>query len=94
MKRIKLTAAEIEDRLAGLPGWKSGGSFIERTFLFKDFPHAVEFVNKLTVPAEEMQHHPDIHWVYNRLTIRLNTHETGGLTELDFELAKRLNALI
>lgn len=93
MKRINLSAEEVIQRMTRLPDWKNQGTFLERTFVFTDFLGAVEFVNRLKVPAEDLQHHPDIHWVYNRLTIRLNTHDTGGITDLDFELAFRLDAL-
>lgn len=94
MNRINLSDEEVNQRMATLPHWKNNGTFLERTFVFPDFLAAVDFVNRLTGPTEDLQHHPDIHWVYNRLTIRLNTHDTGGITGLDFELASRLDGLI
>jgi 4a-hydroxytetrahydrobiopterin dehydratase len=82
--------------MAGVPEWallESGE--IGRTFCFGghgDFVSAIEFVSMVAALAEEMQHHPDIDIRYSKVTCRLITHDAGGLTELDFWLAQKLDA--
>lgn len=92
-RRALLTEAEITARLAGIPGWTRKGNRITRTWKLKDFREALAFVNKVGALAESMNHHPEIFnsWAMVRLT--LTTHDRGGLTNLDFELAKKIDAL-
>lgn len=89
----KLTTAQIKAALASLPEWKKQGSLIARTFVFKDFPAALRFVNKVAVAAEKAWHHPDIDIRWNRVTLALTTHDEGGLTTKDFQLAQKFNRL-
>jgi 4a-hydroxytetrahydrobiopterin dehydratase len=84
---------DITTRLDGLPGWRREGDAIEREFKFDDFQGSVDFVNRITPPAEEMNHHPDISIAWNKVTLTLSTHSEGGLTQNDFELATRIDAL-
>jgi 4a-hydroxytetrahydrobiopterin dehydratase len=88
-----LSDEEIEQRLAGLEGWERAGDAIRRDFKFKDFVESVQFVNRTVEPAEDMNHHPDLEISWNRVTVSLATHSQGGLTENDFELAGRIDAV-
>lgn len=82
-----LTEKEITAKASLLSGWTVAGSKLETTRKFKDFIQAIEFVNKLVEPAESAAHHPDIEISYNKVKIELTTHDAGGLTPKDFELA-------
>jgi 4a-hydroxytetrahydrobiopterin dehydratase len=84
---------DITTRLDALPGWERDGDAIAREFKFDDFQGSVDFVNRITPPAEEMNHHPDIAISWNKVTLTLSTHSEGGLTENDFELATRIDSL-
>ena len=89
----KLNAAEVKNALASVPEWKKTGAMIRRTFVFKDFPAAIKFVNAVAKPAEKAGHHPDIDIRWNKVTLALTTHDEGGLTEKDFALAQKLDRL-
>jgi 4a-hydroxytetrahydrobiopterin dehydratase len=89
----KLTAAQIKTALPSVPDWKKRGSTITRTFVFKDFPAAIKFVNAVAKLAEKAWHHPDIDIRWNKVTLVLTTHDADGLTEKDFTLAKKFDAL-
>ena len=86
-----LPPEEIDARLP--EGWRREGDAIRRTVKLKDFVAAVEFVNRLVEPAEEMNHHPDLELSWNTVTLSLSTHSEGGITERDLELARRIDAL-
>ena len=88
-----LSDEEIEKRLAGLEGWAREGEAITKEFKLDDFVGSVDFVNRLTPVAEEMNHHPDLSISWNKVTVSLSTHSEGGITENDFELAKKVEAL-
>jgi len=88
-----LSDDDIEARLERLPGWGREGDSITRELKFDDFQGSVDFVNRITPPAEEMNHHPDIAISWNKVTLTLSTHSEGGLTENDFELATRIDSL-
>jgi len=92
-RRSLLSADEIAARLREVPGWSRSGNAIERTWTFRDFSEALAFINKVGGLAESMNHHPDIanSWATVRLT--LTTHDKGGLTSLDFDLAMKINSL-
>ena len=85
-----LTEAEIQESAKVLAGWSVEGSNLEITRTFKDFIQAIEFVNKLVEPAESAGHHPDIEISYNKVKITLTTHDAGGLTQADFDLAQAI----
>jgi 4a-hydroxytetrahydrobiopterin dehydratase len=89
----RLSDEEIEERLSGLDGWERDGEAIRRTFELDDFKGSVDFVNRLTPAAEEMNHHPDLEISWNKVTVRVTTHSEGGLTANDFELAGRIDGL-
>ncbi len=82
-----LTQAEIQQRSILLDGWTVQGSKLECNRKFKDFIQAIEFINKLVEPAESAEHHPDLEISYNKVKITLTTHDAGGLTSKDFDLA-------
>jgi 4a-hydroxytetrahydrobiopterin dehydratase len=85
-----LSEAEITGRLARLPDWERHGSQIRRTFAFSDFKGSMSFVNRVAELAEAMDHHPDIDIRYAKVTLALSTHDAGGLTARDFDLAGRI----
>ena len=88
-----LTDEEIQSRLAGID-WKHEGEHIVRDWELKDFAAAIAFVNRVAEVAEDMNHHPDIlvHG-WNKVRLSVTNHSAGGLTEADFELAGRVDAL-
>ncbi|BAT54257.1 pterin-4-alpha-carbinolamine dehydratase [Nostoc sp. NIES-3756] len=85
--------AEIEAQASKLSGWTRQGSKLETTRKFKDFVEAIAFVNKLVEPAETAGHHPDIEVSYNKVKITLTTHDAGGLTQKDFDLATEISQI-
>jgi 4a-hydroxytetrahydrobiopterin dehydratase len=88
-----LSDAEIEARLAQLPGWERQGEAISKTFERGDFAGSVRFVEAIVEPAEEMNHHPDLEISWDKVTVTISTHSEGGLTAADFELAGKIDAL-
>jgi 4a-hydroxytetrahydrobiopterin dehydratase len=90
----KLTETEIKDYLEDIPLWNLDGGEIVRELVGANFPAAIGIVNSIAVIAEAMDHHPDIFiYGWNKVRIRLTTHSAGGLTENDFELAKKIEKL-
>ena len=87
----KLSAPEIKAALALVPDWKKRGVTIARTYQFKDFPAAIQFVNAVAKLAERAWHHPCIDIRWNQVTLTLTTHDAGGLTEKDFDLAGKFD---
>lgn len=90
---MKLRNEEINQKLKELNGWDLEESAIKKTFEFKNFLESIEFVNKVSTIAEELNHHPDILINYNRVTITLSTHDEGGVTDKDINLAKKIENL-
>ena len=88
-----LENSEIEQRLAGLDGWERDGDVIRKTFERGDFVGSVRFVDSLVEPAESMGHHPDLELSWDKVTVSITNHAQGGLTEADFELAQKIEAL-
>lgn len=86
-----LSSAEIEERLATLPGWERRGEAIVKVFERGDFVGSVKFVDGLVGPAEEMGHHPDLEISWDKVTVSLSSHSEGGLTAADFELAAKID---
>ncbi|MCK9517509.1 MAG: 4a-hydroxytetrahydrobiopterin dehydratase [Dehalococcoidia bacterium] len=89
----KYTAEQIQDALGGLPNWAADGDSLVRQFKFKDHIAAMGFVTKVAMAAEVMNHHPDLRIVYNTVDIRLNSHDVGGVSERDVNLAKKIDDL-
>ncbi len=88
-----LTDSEIQNALASLPGWKKNGLAIQRVFEFPDFKAAMQFVNKIADAAEQANHHPDIDIRYNKVTMALISHDSGGVTQRDVKMASRINQI-
>ena len=88
-----LNDEEINERLGELEGWGREGDRIVKAFDHGDFVGSVEFVRRLTGPAEEMGHHPDLEISWSTVTVTISTHSEGGLTAADFELAAKIDAL-
>lgn len=82
-----LSSETIDARLADLAGWSRGEGCLERTYQFADFAAAFGFMASVAVVAESMNHHPDWSNVYNRVEVKLSTHDAGGVTDRDFDLA-------
>ncbi|MGF1571602.1 MAG: 4a-hydroxytetrahydrobiopterin dehydratase [Sumerlaeia bacterium] len=91
MARVLLTQSEIQRHLNGLDGWEQQGNRITRTLKTKNFQHGVSFLTKIAPLADDMNHHPDVELGFKKLTFHLTTHDCGGLTTLDFELAAKLD---
>lgn len=87
----KLTADEIKAGLS--PNWSVHGNAIEAKFVFSDFGEAWEFMSRVAEAAEAANHHPDWCNVYNKVTIKLSTHEAGGVTRQDIDLAQAIDQL-
>jgi 4a-hydroxytetrahydrobiopterin dehydratase len=90
---MKLTDEEIEQRLANVPGWEVEEGSLAKEFVFKDFEEAFKFMAAAAVVAEELNHHPDWSNSYKKVMVHLSTHEERGITDLDFELAGKMNRL-
>ena len=87
-----MSAAEVDLAVERLPGWQSdGGNAITRAFSFVDHITAMGFVNRVAMVAEAMDHHPDLRIVYNRVDIRLSSHDANGVTNRDIRLAGKIN---
>jgi 4a-hydroxytetrahydrobiopterin dehydratase len=91
----RLTDAERAVALAGLPGWtlRPDGLAISRDFKFADFTEAFAFMTRVALHAEKADHHPEWSNVYNRVQVTLTTHDAGGLSQRDVNLAKAIDAL-
>jgi|TARA_S200000501_G_scaffold172689_1_gene162670 4a-hydroxytetrahydrobiopterin dehydratase len=89
----KLSTKIRNESLKKLNGWKKtrGKDCIEKEFLFKDFQSAFSWMTKMALVAEKMDHHPEWFNVYNKVNVTLTTHDAGGITKLDIDLAKMMN---
>ncbi|MDB6095304.1 MAG: transcriptional coactivator/pterin dehydratase [Verrucomicrobia bacterium] len=89
-----LSDSRIKNDVAELPGWKYRRNALEKTFIFGNFREALSFMVRSGFEAEAMDHHPNWTNVYNRVSVRLNTHDAGGkVTEKDFILARKFQEL-
>jgi len=88
-----LSPEAAQSRITQLPGWQIESGELVRTFQFKDFVAALQFVNRVGKLAEEAGHHPDIDIRYNRVRLALVSHDAGGLTEKDFDLATQVQGV-
>ena len=87
----KLNDASINDWLSEQDGWERDGDMITKEFNFDSFRDGIVFVNRVATVADEMNHHPDIDIRYTTITIAMTTHDAGGLTEKDLELAQQVD---
>ncbi len=89
-----LTQAELEKGLAVMDGWTFEDNSIHTSFEFENFKDAFSVMTRIAFEAERLNHHPDWSNVYNTLNISLSTHDAGGVTQKDFELAKIIDELV
>lgn len=89
-----LTTSEIQVALRDLAGWETRDNSIVRVFQFRDFLGAIVFVNKIAAAAEAANHHPDILINYNKVTLTLVSHDSGGVTQRDIRMAGIINEII
>ncbi len=92
-RRQLLPEEAISRRLLEVPDWKREGNAITRSWTFDDFPPALAFINRVGELAEAANHHPDIYNSWATVRLRLTTHDAGGLTDRDFELAQKIDRL-
>jgi 4a-hydroxytetrahydrobiopterin dehydratase len=92
-KRDIMTNEELQAALAGLPGWSTRGGKLHRDYKFADFVHAFGFMATAAIAIEAMNHHPEWSNVWNRVTVDLTTHDAGGITPMDVQLARKLESL-
>lgn len=90
---MQLSQADIDEKLKNLPGWSVVNQKLHKEFQFNDFNQAFGFMTRAAMEIEKMNHHPEWFNVYNKITIELTTHDAGGITENDVNLAKILNSL-
>jgi len=83
-----------KEKLANLTDWKFTNNAIEKQFVFKNFQEAIGFMIRVSFICESMNHHPDWTNVYNKLLIKLNTHDAGGVTDKDFKLADEIEKIL
>lgn len=93
MRPEKLSSKAIADAMKEVSGWTLAGdsASIARTFTFRNFSEAFAFMTRSALAAEKLDHHPEWSNVYKTVEVKLNTHDAGGLTELDFKLAKKMD---
>ena len=84
-----LTTKQISLHLKAVPNWSKGVQIILRTFKFEGFLESIEFVNQIARKAQKANHHPDINIRFSKVTLKLTTHDEGGITEKDFSLARQ-----
>ena len=89
-----LTTQQIGRRLKGVPNWSQRAQTILRTFQFEGFLESIAFVNRIARKAQKINHHPDIDIRFNKVTLRLTTHDQGGITAKDFFLARQCDAVL
>ena len=94
MSAVPLSSAQLADLAALLPQWSLFNGKLQRELRFADFVEAFAFMTKVALIAEAMGHHPEWSNVWNRVTIALTTHDTGGLSNLDLEMARRIDGLV
>ena len=94
MAKLKaLSKTEVMKRVTELEGWRVSREALRCEFRFESFKKALQFVNKVAGMAEEADHHPDIDIRYSLVKLALSTHDAGGITEKDFQLAKAIDRL-
>lgn len=93
MARKKLSEREIQRALIDLSGWKIENVNLKKRFEFKNFAEALDFINKAGAIAERLDHHPDIAFGWGYAEFAITTHDTGGLTQNDFDLAREIENL-
>jgi 4a-hydroxytetrahydrobiopterin dehydratase len=88
------TQQQIDTEFLNLNGWNITSNILSKEITFKNFTQAFGFMTQVALEAEKLDHHPDWTNTYNKVLINLSTHDAGGLTELDFKLAKKIDKII
>lgn len=86
----KLSDLEIQRALGGLAGWARRGDTLVKTYTFERFADGISFVDRVAMAADAVDHHPDIDIRYTKVLIALSTHDAGGITKMDLELADKI----
>ncbi len=94
MVRTKLSDEQIKKELASLSGWSVINGKLHKDFVFKDFIEAFGFMSTASLYIEKMNHHPEWFNVYNKVKVDLMTHDAGGITQNDIDLARTLNSIV
>ncbi|MFN3927522.1 MAG: 4a-hydroxytetrahydrobiopterin dehydratase [Pseudanabaenaceae cyanobacterium] len=94
MSVAKLSPAELSSALAQLGGWSVVNEKLHKEFKFADFVTAFGFITRVAIAAEKMDHHPELFNVYSTVKIDLTTHDAGGISQKDIELAQKIDALV
>ena len=89
--RERLKDSDLATRVGALKGWAREGNWLRKEYRFDSFADAMTFVNRVAQIAEEIDHHPDIDIRFNRVRLMTSTHSAGGLSEMDFDLAQRID---
>lgn len=90
----RLSDIAIQRGLGSLPGWSRKGDTLSKTFQFETFPSGIAFVDRAAVAAERAQHHPDIDIRYTKITCMLTTHDAGGITQKDLDMAGEIDRAV
>lgn len=90
---MKLSEDEVRKEISNLDGWKSEGDIITKKYRLKDFREAMKLATEIGELAEQHAHHPDLEISYGSLVVKLTTHDEGGITNKDIELARAIEAL-
>lgn len=93
MDRLKLPSEEVAKRLRTLNGWRAEDDILKKRFEFENFAQSLDFVNKIGAIAETADHHPDIAFGWGYAEIAFTTHDRGGITDVDFALAAKTDAI-
>ncbi|MEP7074869.1 MAG: 4a-hydroxytetrahydrobiopterin dehydratase [Acidobacteriota bacterium] len=93
MERVKLTKAEIDERLSLLHGWTADGDVLKKRLEFGNFAESLAFVNKVCAIAEAADHHPDMTFGWGYVEIAFTTHDRGGITDVDFALSEMIDKI-
>lgn len=94
MKPNRLTSEAIQLQLSAIPRWKLQDDGLFAEFHFTTFAEALAFIVQVGLEAEKSNHHPELWNTYNRVSLRLTTHDAGGITQLDFDLATQIDAML
>lgn len=94
MRPTAYTQQQIDTEILTLKGWMIANNSLSKEITFKNFAQAFGFMTQVALEAEKLDHHPDWTNTYNKVLIKLSTHDAGGLTELDFKLAKKIDKII
>ena len=94
MRPSPLSDIAIQRELGSLPGWSRRGGVLQKSFTFPTFREAIAFVNRVAEAAEALDHHPDLDIRYTKVTAALSTHSAGGITQLDLDLARRIDEVV